>query len=120
MARKSRFELKLLELESLAGDSSFCARKLAKACGLSLRQLQRQFHRILNQTPKKWLTRQRILLSCERLSGDEAIKEVAIDLGFKQASHFSREFKRIIGSTPSQFVEKHRFGGHDMNNVAFR
>ena len=33
------------------------------------------------------------------------VKVVAFDLGFKQVSHFSREFKRYHGLSPKAFLD---------------
>ena len=43
----------------------------------------------------------RLDLAWRRLETAESVKEVAIDLGYTQASTFSRSFKDRFGITPS-------------------
>jgi AraC-like DNA-binding protein len=38
------------------------------------------------------------------LKKQRPVKIVALDLGFKQLSHFSREFKRRYGLSPTAYV----------------
>jgi AraC-like DNA-binding protein len=37
------------------------------------------------------------------------VKEVAFALGYKQVSHFSRQFKQFHGVSPGDFWPNHRF-----------
>jgi|GEM_PF-1835630 len=39
------------------------------------------------------------------MRGTSSIKAVALDLGFKDASRFSHDFKRHYGRSPSEFVK---------------
>lgn len=51
----------------------------------------------------------RIVLEAQRLLmyTDKSSKEIAFDLGFEDASHLSRLFKKINGQSPSQFRTSH-------------
>ena len=94
-----------LELwKNLAGTAHYSARELAKLCAISGRQLQRQFHRELNRTPQDWLNEQRIDAARRLLTFGGSIKSVAFELGYKQVSHFCRQFKVYNNVTPSQFA----------------
>lgn len=90
------------------------ARELAKFHGKSLRQLQRDFKQILGRTPQDWLNEQRILAAREMLFGGTSIKRVAIELGYKQCSHFCRHFKNYSQLTPSQYMAT----GSKLDNAA--
>jgi AraC-like DNA-binding protein len=90
--------------EALAQEAHYNAANLARLCGLSRRQLQREFHRQLGCQPQHWLDEQRIRAAKQLLLSGRLIKQVAAELGFKQTSHFCRQFKTQSQMTPSQFV----------------
>ena len=48
------------------------AASLARAAGLSISQLQREFARLLQLTPSAYLLRVRVLMARRRLTADEA------------------------------------------------
>ena len=89
--------------------AQFKAARLAQIRGVSLRQLERQFKRVLGYSPQKWLDQLRITMAKQRLeAGGGSIKEIASDLGFRHPSHFCRCFKAFNNVTPSQYVLVHR------------
>ena len=80
---------------------------LAAAVHISPNHLIRIFRRDLQTTPHKFWDRLRIEHAQSRLrQPDIRIKEVAIDLGFKHLSHFSKWFKRHTGSPPQAVRER--------------
>ncbi len=90
--------------EKLAEEANYNAREMARLCRLSTRQLQREFRRSLGRTPQDWLNERRLLAAERRLLAGEEIKKLALDLGFKQTSHFHRQFKAVKRMTPVEFV----------------
>ena len=88
----------------LAPLANYDAGRMARLCRRSPRQLQRDFKRLLNRTPQDWLNEQRLLAAGELLQNGEPVKRVALDLGFKQSSHFCRQFKAFYRQTPTQFA----------------
>jgi AraC family carnitine catabolism transcriptional activator len=78
------------------------AERLADAAGLSLRQLERLFHRHFNMTPRRYyldlrLQRARALLQYT----DMPVVEIAVACGFGSAAHFSRSYHAWTGKAPS-------------------
>lgn len=74
---------------------------LAAEVHVSPNHLIRLFRRDLRSTPNQFWDRLRIEHAMSRLrQPDIRIKEVAIDLGFKHLSHFSKWFKRHAGKPP--------------------
>jgi len=74
---------------------------LAAAVSVSPHHLIRLFRKDLQKTPHQFWDRLRIEHAQSRLrQPDIRIKEVAIDLGFKHLSHFSKWFKQRAGKTP--------------------
>ncbi|WP_162906627.1 GlxA family transcriptional regulator [Algihabitans albus] len=76
---------------------------LTEIAGLSARQLERLFLRMLGQTPGTFyrnlrLAHARYLLEHTALP----VTEIAVATGFVSVSHFGRTFQSLYGSTPSQ------------------
>jgi len=94
----------LEQWEQLAGAAHYDAKELARFCSLSVRQLERDFHRDLGCSPQDWLNEQRIKAAQQLLLSGQPVKKVALELGFKQVSHFCRQFKSQNHLTPSQFA----------------
>ena len=96
--------------ENLAGTARYDAKELAKLCHLSVRQLERDFHRYFGRPPQDWLNEQRINAARQLLLSGQPVKVVALELGFKQSSHFCRQFKSFNHLTPSQFAVQAQIG----------
>jgi AraC family transcriptional regulator len=91
--------------ERLAPNARYDARELAKLCNVSVRQLQRDFRRQFAMCPQNWLNEQRLKAAQSLLLSGHPVKVVALELGFKQTSHFCRQFKSYHHQTPSNFVD---------------
>ena len=66
----------------------------AKKCGVSVSTLERHFLDQMGKSPKAWLTEQRQKPAHELLDHGSPVKEAADQAGYRQASTFSREFKK--------------------------
>lgn len=94
-----RVALDLLQAQDLAIPVDIEA--LAAAAHISPNHLIRLFRKDLRSTPNQYWDRLRIEHATSRLrQPGSRIKEVAIDLGFKHLSHFSKWFKKHTGKTP--------------------
>lgn len=81
--------------------------ELAEYCNVSRDHLIRLFRLELNTTPivyinKKKIERAQLML----LQGNRTIKEVAYALAFDNISYFNKQFKRILGKTPSLYIKE--------------
>jgi AraC-like DNA-binding protein len=103
MARKAIIRQ---DWEALAGAAHYDAKGLAGLCHVSVRQLERDFRRDLERTPQDWLNEQRLIAAQQMLLAGTMVKVVALELGFKQVSHFCRQFKSLHNLTPSQFADQ--------------
>jgi len=88
----------------LAEGSNYSPRELASRCRVSLRHLERFFLATKGQLPHQWLNERRQRKAWELMCAGGLVKEVAAQLGYKQAPHFSREFKRYHGTSPANIA----------------
>lgn len=78
--------------------------EFARLCGRSLSTFKREFRKIYDTTPQKWLLAKRLNLARNIiLNTDLTIQEVCYDCGFESDSHFVRSFKNQFGVTPNQW-----------------
>ena len=89
----------------MAKNSRYCAAKLARDCGVSRRQLERYSQLRFQAAPHQWLRVLRLRRAVELITKQTPIKEVAIELGYKDAAHFAHDFKDYIGVCPSCFAQ---------------
>jgi AraC-like DNA-binding protein len=85
----------------LAKRANWSASALAEQCGVSIRTLERYFLRQMGKSPNLWLSEQRQKKAIELLCDGSSVKEVSGILGYKQATNFTRKFKKYWGSSPS-------------------
>lgn len=82
--------------------------ELAKRAHMSRRSLFSNFSKITQQTPGAYLLRLRIMKAVELLeTSDKNITEIAFDCGFQSSGFFSRQFKKVMKITPSDFKNKY-------------
>lgn len=82
---------------------------LAKQLGMSLKTLQRLFGKRLNIKPHKYIARLRVLLAADKIkTTSQPIREIAIDCGFHDQSHLTKNFKLQMGITPAKFRKNHQ------------
>lgn len=96
----------------MAGATGYSAERLAKEMNISRRQLQRYTQELFGLSPQEWLNQQRLTTAGDLLKQYRSVKLVAFNLGFKQVSHFSREFKSHYGVCPISFLLWHDRNHH--------
>src|SRR6266404_1861201 len=89
--------------EKLAQEAAFQPAVMAALCPVSLRQMQRFFAERFEKTPREWARELRCRLARQLITQGWSSKAVAADLGFVDASHLCREFKRVYGVSPQTF-----------------
>jgi AraC-like DNA-binding protein len=85
------------------------AEEAAVACHIDPSYLSRLFQRFAATTPYRFLTKLKMNRAAELLLDQRMfVKEAAAELGFADAFHFSRTFKRVYGVSPERFVRHSR------------
>ena len=90
--------------ETIASQCDYRVHRIAEFCHVSTRTLQRHFRRNYDTTISHWLREVRLEKARTMLRDAPCIKAVAFDLGYKQPSHFTRDFKQRFGVPPKMWV----------------
>ncbi|MCP4363084.1 MAG: AraC family transcriptional regulator [Chloroflexi bacterium] len=76
----------------------------AAAAGVSQSHLRALFEKWLGESPRQFHTRYRIEQAARLLNEQQlGVAEVAYHLGFADTRHFSRTFKRVMGTSPGNY-----------------
>ncbi|WP_374422960.1 helix-turn-helix domain-containing protein [Chromobacterium sp.] len=81
---------------------------VAMDAGMSRRTFTRQFRAQTGVSFAEWRQQVCLLAAIERLSAGQAVTRVALDLGYASPSAFSSAFRRVLGETPTQYLETRR------------
>lgn len=78
--------------------------ELAALCALSPFHFARAFHKSVGRPPHAYVTSRRVG-AAERMlrSTTVPVTEIALAVGFKEASHLARAFRRAVGRSPSEY-----------------
>ncbi len=104
--------LQLLDvLDRMLGDRSLVrVEQVADLAGTSTRSLQRTFAAYVGLSPKAVLARFRLQDAAALIDagGVEDLAGLAADLGWFDQAHFSRDFRAVVGTTPSAYLQRAR------------
>jgi AraC-like DNA-binding protein len=76
--------------------------ELANFTGRSLASFKRDFKKISNLSPEKWLIEKRLTVAHNKIRNEnKKASDVYLEVGFKSLSHFSTAFKRQYGFPPT-------------------
>lgn len=78
--------------------------QIAAYTGRSLSTFKRDFKKISNLSPEKWLTKKRLEAAYSGLKEGKKVQEVYVEVGFKNPSHFSTAFKKQYGIPPTEVL----------------
>jgi transcriptional regulator GlxA family with amidase domain len=83
--------------------------QLAEVSNMSLRAFERQFLASFHLTPQKYLRKLRLRIASRALIyTDESLSDLALNCGFGDQSHFTREFRRQFSRTPRDYREHYK------------
>lgn len=77
--------------------------QIASYTGRSLATFKRDFKKISNLSPQKWLIKKRLEAAYSKLKQErKKVQDVYLEVGFKNSSHFSTAFKKQYGFPPTE------------------
>lgn len=86
-----------IDLENIAGEAYFSKFHFIRA-----------FKNIYRKTPHQYLISVRIDKAMELLKAGIPVSEVCYSVGFESLTSFSGLFRRMAGSTPSEYLAQHQ------------
>lgn len=79
-------------------------RDLCPLVAMSARTLMRRFSQATGTTPMQYLLRVRVTRAAHLLRTTQApMTDISADVGFSDSNYFSRQFRRIIGMSPTDY-----------------
>lgn len=97
------WKIDLLEFLNENYNEDLTMEQIASLTGRSLATFKRDFKKISNLTPQKWLIKKRLEMAYIELKEEKKkVQEVCTEVGFKNLSHFSTAFKRQYGISPTE------------------
>lgn len=80
--------------------------ELARRAGLNTRQLQRLFNQYVGASPKWVIQRYRLHDALERVASGAVVdwSALAADLGYFDQAHFIKDFKALVGQSPTDYA----------------
>ena len=83
----------------------FSMEDIAAYTGRSLATFKRDFSKISNTTPQKWLINKRLETAYKKLKEEnKKVSDVYVEVGFKNLSHFYSAFKKQYGFSPKELA----------------
>ncbi len=87
-------------------DQELTIKQIADEADVSGDYLTRQFKQALGITPVTYMRRYRFARAMELLTQRVPVTEVAAQVGYRSLAHFSREFKKELGTSPSKYTDQ--------------
>lgn len=86
--------------------------ELADIAHMSKRSLTRVFQKVMGHSPIDYLIRLRVARAAELLRrGEKKILAVASEVGFQDSNYFARQFRQVLGVSPSDFRKREKPSG---------
>lgn len=99
--------LKVIKIFQADLARSYSLQEIADIANVCPRQLERIFQKATQLSPLQYHKRLRLEAAADLLvTEDWEIKCVGLEVGYKDASRFSEDFKKLYGKTPQQHREE--------------
>lgn len=102
--RDGWFEKSLRLLGHRRGSGWATPQEVAREVGLSYETFRKRFVQTSGESPGHYQKRRRLDWACAAIyHGEHTLKQIADELGFCDVFHFSKAFKQVVGTTPSEY-----------------
>lgn len=85
-------------------DPDLSLARLARRLHVPIKQLSVAINNVKGENVSRYVNGFRIRHACERLKDGDTVTQAMLGSGFNTKSNFNREFKRVIGQSPSAFL----------------
>jgi AraC-like DNA-binding protein len=85
-------------------DPDLTLSRLARKLVLPAKQLSSAINRVKGENVSKYINAKRIDEACRLLADGKPVTETVFDSGFNTKSNFNREFTRVMGKSPTQWL----------------
>lgn len=83
----------------------FNLEEIASYTGRSLATFKRDFKKISDLTPQRWIIQKRLKIAQEKIKNEgKKISEVYVEVGFKNRSHFATAYRKYYGYPPTTIM----------------
>jgi AraC-like DNA-binding protein len=108
-ARDGWFEQSLRLLGRAGPDGWMTPQAVSREVGYSYENFRKRFAELSGESPGQYQKRRRLEWACAAMyQGEHTLKQIADELGFCDVFHFSKAFKQVIGTTPSEYRRRVR------------
>ena len=98
----------LLHKQELFLDPSLTLAKLARKLHVPAKTLSTAVNKVSGENVSRYINAYRIRHACYELTQGHTITQAMLNSGFNTKSNFNREFLRVMGSSPSEWINKAR------------
>jgi len=99
-AQSIRLPLSRLDWGTLVAECGFRTNAVVERSGYSMRTLQRSVRERFSMSLRELIAELRLKRASDLLLSGRSVKEVALEVGYRQTSHFVRCFREKFGVTP--------------------
>jgi AraC-like DNA-binding protein len=85
---------------------SFGLETLSALTGLSAFHLVRSFKKSIGLAPLAYRNQRRVMEARARLLAGQPSVQVALDMGYADQSHLTRQFQRLVGVSPGRYAKQ--------------
>ena len=86
-------------------DASLSIDEIASKIGMSRAVFHRKFKQATSMSPIQFLKSMRLNNAAMKIAQGATVTQAALDVGYVSSSQFSREFKRLYGLSPKQWIK---------------
>ena len=120
-AQPKRLEQILAYIAANFNRPNLSCREIANVEGMGLPAFSRLFERHVRCACGEYINHLRIYKACQLLvETDDAITTIGLEVGYDTLSTFNRNFRRLIGKTPSAFRAERKSGDHQLRTASHR